>query len=233
MNKRWFCEVNENGTGIKVFKGRVFQGIYKFITTDYCRICGEIGVKTENCPWHKEVYGYKRLYLIGKYYTEKVPEDELLTKHITEFKTKREYAFPLGKALALVIQRYHPWLLKYDFIVPVPIHIEKEQITGYNRMQNLAKVVCHYLQMRTLYALQKNFNYDIKKLPVKERREKVREMYDVREGAKREILNKKIILLDDIITTGTTLSECSYKLLKEGAKEVVTVALAKSVLKEK
>ena len=100
-------------------------------------------------------------------------------------------------------------------------------------MQNLAKVVCHYLQMRTLYALQKNFNYDIKKLPVKERREKVREMYDVREGAKREILNKKIILLDDIITTGTTLSECSYKLLKDGAKEVVAVALAKSVLKEK
>jgi competence protein ComFC len=46
-------------------------------------------------------------------------------------------------------------------------------------------------------------------------------------------LNKKIILLDDIITTGTTLSECSYKLLKDGAKEVVAVALAKSVLKEK
>lgn len=231
MDTSWICELNENGTGIKVYRKGVYQGTYAFINTDYCSICGELGVKTENCPWHKQNYGYKRLYLLGRFYTENPPKDDLLTTHLSKFKKEPQYAIPLGKALAKVIQIFHYWLLKMDLIVPVPVHIDKENQLGFNRMQKLAKVVCHYLQMPFLYALEKKFNLDLKTLSAAERRKKVQEMYAVREGAKRIIMDKKIILLDDIVTTGTTLSECAYMLRREGAKEVVAVALAKSVMK--
>jgi competence protein ComFC len=40
------------------------------------------------------------------------------------------------------------------------------------------------------------------------------------------LIDKKIILVDDIITTGSTINECAHVLKKQGAKKVIAVALA-------
>ncbi len=56
-------------------------------------------------------------------------------------------------------------------------------------------------------------------------------MFAVRDN--KMLSNKKVILLDDILTTGATANECSKTLLKAGAKEVLVLTLAKPTLRNK
>jgi len=63
-------------------------------------------------------------------------------------------------------------------------------------------------------------------LSEKERKENIKEVFIIRNREK--ILGKKILLVDDVYTTGSTMEECSQVLKKAGAKEVIGIVIARA-----
>ena len=114
-----------------------------------------------------------------------------------------------------------------DFIVPVPIHRKRQQKRGYNQ----AGLLAGRLSDISGIPLLDNFLLRIKNTPPlsslsrEERIVRMEDVFAVVNTRSQCIIDKTILLLDDIFTTGSTVDECSSVLLKEGAKEVHVLTL--------
>ena len=211
-------------------ESKTYQGIYKLIQEPYCRKCCKPGAYTKKCTAHKNMYGFHRLYVMGTYSPKSGREDEndLLPSHIESFKNDKAFSIPLGKALALTVRHRYPELLKADCLVPVPIHPEKYKQRGYNQVYELAKVLGQDLHMPVLYAVIKTREVTTHSLSAKERKLTASGLYQLY-CEKNKLSNKYIILIDDIITTGSTISEIAQILTQAGARHIDILALARSV----
>ena len=63
-------------------------------------------------------------------------------------------------------------------------------------------------------------------LSEEERKENIRNAFSIKNGG--QILGKKILLVDDVYTTGATMEECARVLKKAGAKEVIGIVIARA-----
>lgn len=119
-------------------------------------------------------------------------------------------------------------LKSYDIIIPVPMYHKKESKRGYNQSSLIAeKLAQNYENL----SYEKNCLIKIKNnemqsgLQKTDRVKNVDGVYQVTNMKK--IKDKKIILLDDIYTTGSTVNECSKMLKKVGTKEILVFTIAK------
>jgi ComF family protein len=107
-----------------------------------------------------------------------------------------------------------------DVVVPVPLHRDRRRERGYNQAELIAKPVARRLNVR----LDANLLIRTKPRPPQlvlsraEHWNSVRGAYATREGMK--IDNLRILLVDDVLTTGATLDACSRALKKAGASAV-------------
>lgn len=115
----------------------------------------------------------------------------------------------------------------YDIIIPVPMSIKKKKKRGYNQTELIAKNISKDLNIDlSLDNLKKIKDTETQsKLNEKERRNNIKNAFIV--NNKLKIKNKRIILFDDIYTTGATVNECSRVLEKAGAKEILVLVIAK------
>ncbi|MCK4519754.1 MAG: ComF family protein, partial [Candidatus Omnitrophica bacterium] len=114
----------------------------------------------------------------------------------------------------------------YHFITPVPLHPDKLKIRGYNQAKLLAKLLSNYFKIpfRDDIIANTNIRPSQTKL-LKERREKnVAGVF----RAKGNLSGKRVILVDDIFTTGATISACSGALKKRGAETITIITLSKT-----
>lgn len=118
-------------------------------------------------------------------------------------------------------------LKSYDIIVPVPIHRKRENVRGYNQSELIAKEIARKIEeikyKKVLIKIKNNKQQS--SLEKKERIENVKNAYEIQKG--QIIQNKKIVLFDDIYTTGNTVNECSRILKENGATEILVLSLAK------
>lgn len=143
--------------------------------------------------------------------------------HRYKFGGARHYAEAYGRLLAMRILRDLP---EADIITWVPISARRRRRRGYDQVELLANAVSRELELPNKPLLEKSRdnrpNSDLK-TPA-ERRANVLGVYKV---ADQELLrDKRVLLLDDIVTTGATASECARVLLTAGAKEVIFAAVA-------
>ncbi len=120
-----------------------------------------------------------------------------------------------------------PHLLDFDMVIPVPLSRQRSNERGYNQAELIAKGVADVLCL-PLYAnaLNKIKNTDRQSNMSKiERLKNVRDAFCVNDDVK----NKRIILVDDVYTTGNTLNSCAKELIKSGAEEVVGICSAVTV----
>jgi len=119
------------------------------------------------------------------------------------------------------------FLKSYDIIIPVPIHYNRKVTRGYNQSaliaKELAKNLCINYEKNVLYKKIDNKPQSTKNK--EERKANVIGVYHTKNEYK--ICNKKIILLDDIYTTGSTVNECAKVLKQAGAKRVDVITIAK------
>jgi len=113
----------------------------------------------------------------------------------------------------------------YDFIVPVPLNRYKLKQRGYNQAKLLAKQLAKYLKipLKDDIISSKYIKDSQTKLSPKKRKENVKGKFRV----KNDMKNKKIVLVDDVLTTGATLSACWQSLKEKGAEIIYPVTLAK------
>lgn len=119
-------------------------------------------------------------------------------------------------------------LKKYDIIIPVPIHKKRKNERGYNQSELVAKKIAkniNELQLVTDCLIKEKNTVAQSTLTKEQRKQNVKQVYKL--VNKEKIQNKKIILLDDIYTTGATAEECSKILKQNGAKEILVLTIAK------
>jgi ComF family protein len=116
----------------------------------------------------------------------------------------------------------------YDIILSVPMHLNKELERGYNQCDLIAKNISKKISalLFSNKILTKNSNTPPQSsLNRSERAKNVKQVYSVNKHS--NISSKRIILIDDIYTTGSTANECSRLLKNNGASEIIVVTLAK------
>ena len=113
-------------------------------------------------------------------------------------------------------------------IVPVPLHPEREKVRGFNQAAVLARELsrrarlpfCDKSLIRTAHTALHRGGMD-----AQARRESVENVFAVRRPE--AISGERILLVDDVFTTGATVSACASVLLAAGAKEVLVLTVAR------
>lgn len=225
---KWSCRKTNNE--IEVYFGPFLKGRYKLLQEPFCHVCAHAGVTTDNCSWHHSLNGVERIYAMGKYvpYPSRA-EDDLLSYHIWGFKKHKNYAYPLGGGLEITIRELYNELLESTMIVPIPLHPERLTERGYNQSLELAKVVGDCLNIQVKEVLMKTRNVDMRGLDWEERRDAVEGLYMLQDDDTTEIQGQKVLLVDDVVTTGLTMSECALLLKDARATSVNAIVAGRTV----
>ena len=121
-------------------------------------------------------------------------------------------------------------LKEYDYIVPVPMSENKEKLRGYNQTKLITSIISKRLKIKESNNLKKlNNTLTQGKLNKLERINNIEGIYYIENDI--EFIGKRIVLLDDIYTTGSTIEECARVLSKSGAIEIFVIILARDFMK--
>lgn len=212
------------------------ENILNIIYPNVCGICGKINeeyickkcyikikdnLKCNIKKCGKEKYFQKHIYMC-KY-------EGIIRKKIIDYKFNNQaYLYKMFAHIILQNKKICVRLKKYDIIIPVPIHKQREKQRGYNQSYLIAKELQKNIKEITINnnAIVKIKNIKPQSELSKLQREKnVKDAYKVKNIEK--IIGKKILILDDIFTTGSTVGECSKKLIEAGCKTVDILTIAK------
>lgn len=143
-----------------------------------------------------------------------------------KFYGKWYFAKAYGRLLAMRLMTEN--MTDFDVLTYVPTSFRRKLKRGYDQVRLLAKYTAAELGVPYEKVLIKHRHTPTQSSikGIAQRRANVLGAYRVSQNARLE--DKKVLLLDDIITTGATLSECARVLLTAGAKEVKCAALAAS-----
>ncbi len=225
----WSCRRINNE--IEVYFGPFLKGKYELLLEPYCHVCAHAGVTAGNCSWHHSIMNVQRIYAMGKYVPHPASaEEDLLSYHIRGFKKWKNYAQPLGKGLELTVRTQYKELLKSTVLISVPLHVVKLREREYNQSLELANVVGDSLGIPVKEALSKTQNIDMRALNWEERREAVEELYSLKDDFKGQIQGQKVLIIDDVVTTGFTMSACASLLKNAGAVTVNALVAGRTVI---
>lgn len=156
--------------------------------------------------------------------------------HCLKYKEKIQLARPLGLLLFFIFCRY--WNdNRPDLIVPVPIHNKKLRRRGFNPSFVLVREWSSVAQTLDIgfpvipvakdVLVRKRWTTSQTGLGREERLKNIKNAFSVKDSSR--IYRKKILLVDDVYTTGATADECTKVLLAAGAAHVDVLTLARAV----
>jgi len=186
-----------------------------------CRICGEPQNNAEMCKECKMAQPpYKILRSWAAF-------DGPIRTALHKLKYRRDIG--LGEALALPLAKYiHAFDWRIDTLIPVPLSRQRLSERGYNQVALIAQPLATICQWKYLpSALQRvKHTHSQVGLNIKQRQENVQNAFRANSHF---VLNKRILLLDDVTTTGATLISASTALLQAGAANVHAFTVARAV----
>ena len=133
----------------------------------------------------------------------------------------------LGRLFAHILREKN-WFVDVDVIIPIPLHISKEQRRGYNQSAHIANGIGEIFSATVRNRALKRIMASESQTD-KSRYSRVQNVENVFEvGNARFIIGKNVLLVDDIITTGATLEAAGNALLQAGARRlyIATIAVA-------
>jgi ComF family protein len=143
--------------------------------------------------------------------------------HALKYQRRASLARPLA---GLIERRCADGLAGADIVVPVPLHASRVRERGFNQ----AALLAASLSLPCVDALERiRATASQTDLTARERRTNVRGAFALRENAGRSIEGKCVVLVDDVATTGATLSECAKVLGRAGALDVRAVTAARAL----
>jgi ComF family protein len=119
--------------------------------------------------------------------------------------------------------------LAADVVVPVPLHRDRERERGYNQAALISKPLAKRLRLphKAVLLMRTRARPDKQVLSLEERWESVRGAFATRPGSQVDKL--RVLLVDDVLTTGATLDACARALREAGAKSVAGLTIARAV----
>jgi ComF family protein len=146
--------------------------------------------------------------------------------HQLKYNNQPEVGIRLGKLFGMELKKRG--LSQFDLIVPLPLYVSRQKNRGYNQSAKFAEGLSSSLGIpinlnscirlkNTQTQTQKNRS---------ERWENVEHAFQVID--KKVIEDKKILLVDDVITTGATLEACGRQLINSGCRELTIACIAEA-----
>ena len=119
-------------------------------------------------------------------------------------------------------------MAKFLIAVPVPLYFFREKSRGFNQAELLAKVVARHFNLPLIDALKKTKNNEpqAKCKDAEKRAANVADCFKIKNPE--NIKGKNIILIDDVFTSGATMTEAVKILKQNGAKKIIALVLAKA-----
>lgn len=241
--------------GARRAAAKVFGGLFNLILPDQCRVCGEplsevsrIPVCSrclkEPAPMRAEFFctacktpflnrfpldesglcalcarghaGFDEVFTYGSY-------EGALRKLIHVF--KYEGVQPLKRPLGDFLARAIPCEREFDLIVPMPLHWWKRWQRRFNQSELLAREIGRRWNVPVRNAVRrKRATAPQAGLTNAKRRANVRGAF----AAKSKLKGLRVLLVDDVMTTGATASACARVLKRAGAAHVAVAALART-----
>ena len=117
-------------------------------------------------------------------------------------------------------------MLNYDYIVPIPIHIAKKRERGFNQSDLIADSLSEVTGIKSNKNILYRHKYTVTQtlLSKSERMENMENVFNSKNEV--DIKNKAILLVDDVLTTGSTINSAAQILMKAGARRVGSATLA-------
>ena len=193
----------------------------EFIKEDYCLKCGKLILSNQDfcydCQHSNRHFDGSRA--VGLY-------DNGLKEYIKLFKYSkyRMLAEPLGDLMSNYTNRFYD-IDKFDIITYVPVHQNRLEERGFNQAALLAKRIGENLKIAVEDLLIRDEDtLKQSKLSRKERLKNLKSKFKIKDNI--NIDDKRILLVDDIYTTGATVNELSRILLDNGAISIKIITLA-------
>ena len=215
------------GPGLAPLSAEDFRSL-TFITEPVCNRCGlpqEYGAGTETvcaaCTARPPRWDRARAALVY---------DDLSRRPVLDLKRagRRDglelLAGWMGRAGAEILS-------EADLIMPVPLHYTRLVLRGYNQSAWLAQAVGRQAGVRvSVDALMRTRRTPSQAgLTARARRRNVSGAFRVRRGWRKAVAGAHIVLVDDVLTTGATLSACTRALKQAGARQIDVIVLARVV----
>jgi len=148
--------------------------------------------------------------------------------HWLKFKGVIDTAEPLAQLLIprLMVINTLKELGEKSVLVPVPLHKRKLNKRGFNQSKKIAEAISHYTRIPIFEGLQRTKpTWTQTSLPADLRKENLADSFSLEDNWPAN--RKTCLLVDDVVTTGATLSEAAKPLVKIGVKEIWGVAVAR------
>lgn len=194
----------------------------------FCPRCGLGQQQSEKCPACKNMdFNFRRAWSACVY---EEPLKNLI--HLFKYNAKLKLRKLFAGLLIQFTKDFKIDLKKYDLLLAVPMHPARQREREYNQSQILALEIAAEFKI----PLSNNNCLRIKNsqpqmsLGLGERIKNVKGTFRIRQ--EKEFSNKNILIIDDVFTTGSTVSELALELKKSNAKEIDVLTLARSSLKE-
>ncbi|HEX4426698.1 MAG TPA: ComF family protein [Terriglobales bacterium] len=154
--------------------------------------------------------------------------------HLLKYDKVRPAANVLGRMLAEVIAELEPAFGSTEIlVVPVPLHASKKRERGFNQSDLMARAAVKQsslggrLKLQSELLQRKRITKSQIGLTRHQRRENLRGAFTVTDPS--EVAGRIVLLIDDVFTTGTTVSECARILRRAGASKVFVATAARTL----
>jgi ComF family protein len=220
----------------------------KLLFPEHCIVCGE---KIEGDTWKyvclrcrtsipipesseqtinklAELHGFDNLNFINVYClfssTEKFPFNKLI--YALKYKGVKDIGQKFGEMLGETVKQNSD--VKYDYVVPVAIHSAKKRERGYNQSVYIAKAVAEVLGscLELELARRKEYTTSQTKLSARDRIFNVKDIFEIVQQEK--VKNKTILIIDDVLTTGSTVNSLAGAFLEAGARRIDVATLMRA-----
>lgn len=185
-----------------------------------CPMCGEESIMGWTHPRCKSKYGMDGLIAIYEY-------QEPVARAVVD---GIKYGFNRD-LIKMVLKNFSFEAgIKFDLLVPIPLHYYRENWRGFNQAELLAQVISSQMtsiKVEKLLVRVRNTKQQVTMKSREEREENIRGAFKINKKFKKPKLEKlKILLVDDVFTSGADMRECTRVLKKAGVEVVWGFALA-------
>ena len=226
-----------------------FRSFINLLYPDFCLICENNLLKNEKtiCTICEVKLPYTNYHLIkdnviekkfwGRVDVQKASALLLFEKGLDvqtlisnlKYKKREDVGVKLAELYAKILLESNSDFLKIDIIIPIPLHYKKQQKRGYNQCDEFVKILSEKLNIpysltsikRTKDTISQTGKNRIK------RWENVSDIFEI--AIVKDIENKHILIVDDVITTGATIEAMALKILEIKGTKISIILMASAV----
>lgn len=205
-----------------------FQVDFPLLPEEICEICSHPKKShLKSISSHRMIENslISHLRAMSPYY---VSGRDLFSKTLRKAKSNSQSAEIIAKAVLKIAQKMWPEISTYDMIVSIP---KTQGTTSHTVSEILGNLLAEYLNIEVNHDVlicTSSIKLHSKYRTLKERKEVVYSKFSIKKDV--ELSRKSIILVDDLVTSGSTISICANLLGRSGARKIMAIVAGRTIL---